>query len=139
MFTLTSSAADEHRILARGTGADGYVRASDYYYVYRSRADFEKEAFAWDIRRKNGIVFDEVGEPELRRLEPDLSSAFCFAIRLPDHGFSIDPGQLVKGLTARFRKNGGRFLRAKVRSIETLGNVAAALITAPGAWRMTGR
>lgn len=135
LFKLTEGAADEHVALARGTKADGLVGASDYYYVYSKREDFLKEAFAWDIRTRHGIMMEEVADAELRELEPDLSPAFKFAIRLPRHGYSIDPGKLVKGLARSFREGGGKVLRAKVRAFEQTDGAVDTVVTDQGKLR----
>ncbi len=132
LFKLTHGAAEEHLSLARGTNAVSYVGASDYFYVYRERSAFAKEGFAWDVRQRNGIKFEEVEEDLLRELEPDLSSEFKFAIRLPGHGFSIDPGRLVKSLAESFLSNGGRVLKARVHAISVEGGTARGIVTDQG-------
>ncbi len=129
LFKLTHGAPEEHLSLAHGTDAVSYVGASDYFYVYPERSDFAKEAFAWDVRRRNGITFEEVDDSNLREFEPDLSEEFKFAIRLPGHGFSVDPGRLIKSLAQSFASNGGRVLKARVRSIEVEDGAARNVLT----------
>lgn len=132
LFKLTDGSIDEHLELARDTGGAPWVTESDYLYVYPKRSDFEAESFAWDIRRRHGIEHVEVGQAELRDMEPDLAANFTFAVRLPQHGFALDPAKLVKGLVETFQKRGGRLLQAKAQAFEFGAEGAHSLITEAG-------
>ena len=132
LFKLTDGAIDEHLELARETGAEPWVTARDYLYIYPERKNFEAESFAWGIRRRHGIEYVEVDATELREMEPDLAPGFRFAIRLPQHGFALDPGKLVKGLVETLRRNGGVFLKARTREIELGAGGARAIQTEVG-------
>jgi len=132
LFKLTDGSIDEHLRLARDTGGEPWVREHDYLYIYPKRSDFEAEAFAWDIRRSHGIEYGEVNATELREMEPDLAPGFSFAIRLPKHGFSLDPAKLVKGLVETFQKQGGRLLQAKALGFESGEKGAHTLMTDAG-------
>lgn len=132
LFKLTDGSIEEHMALARETGGEPWLAARDYLYVYPERSNFASEAFAWNIRRRHGIEFSEVTASELREMEPDLASGFSFAVRLPRHGFALDPGRLVKGLVETFQKNGGKFLKARTHEIELGSAGAQALLTEAG-------
>jgi D-amino-acid dehydrogenase len=132
LFKLTDGSIDEHMALARDTGGAPWVTERDYLYIYPRRSDFEAETFSWNIRRKHGIEYNEVGEAELRALEPDLAPGFTFAIRLPQHGFALDPARLLKGLVETFQQRGGRLVQAKAHQIETGAEGARALNTEAG-------
>ena len=132
LFKLTDGSIDEHLALARDTGGAPWITECDYLYIYPKRSDFEAEAFAWKIRRHHGIEYVELDAGELHALEPDLASEFNFAIRLPKHGFALDPARLVKGLVESFEIRGGRLLQAKVHEIEIGAEGARALHTEAG-------
>ncbi len=129
---LTTNAAEEHITLAKNTKADGLVKKNDYFYVYQDRHNFLEEAFAWNIRKQHGIEFSEVPEPMLRELEPDLSEQFKFAIRLPGHGFSLDPGRLIEGLCNSFQENGGTLLKTSAKGFEMGASGVSAVRTSRG-------
>ncbi len=132
LIKLTDGAIDEHLALARETDGADWVTERDYLYIYPDRAAFEAEAFAWRLRRRHGIEFEEIAAARLREMEPDLAPGFKFAIRLPRHGFALDPARLVKGLVETFERRGGTVLRARVNSVETGADGAGALATTQG-------
>ncbi len=149
LFKLTDGSIDEHLALSRDTGGESWVTERDYLYIYPSRSDFEAEKFAWDIRRNHGIEWTELPEAELHQMEPDLAPGFTFGIRLPRHGFALDPAKLVKGLVDTFLTRGGKLLQAKAHEFE-IGEDGARviqtdagrlafdkLVIAAGAWSAT--
>lgn len=149
LFKLTNGSIDDHLALARDTGGEPWITECDYLYIYPNRRDFEAEKFSWDIRRSHGIEYTELTEAELHEMEPDLAPGFTFGIRLPRHGFALDPAKLVKGLVDTFLKRGGLLLQAKAHEIEIGENGAQAiqtdvgrltfdkLVIAAGAWSAT--
>ena len=149
LFKLTNGSIDDHLALARDTGGEPWITERDYLHIYPKRSDFAAEKFAWDIRRNHGIEYSELTEAELHRMEPDLASGFTFGIRLPRHGFALDPAKLVKGLVDTFLKRGGQILQAKAHEIEIGEKGAQAiqtdagrltfdkLVIAAGAWSAT--
>lgn len=132
LFKLTDGAIDEHIALARDTGAEPWVAPQDYLYIYARREDFEAEAYAWGIRRSHGIDWTEIGQAELAELEPDLTKDITFGVRLPRHGYALDPSKLVKGLVETFRAQGGVFLKARTHRIERTADGAEAVQTEAG-------
>ncbi len=149
LFKLTNGSIDDHLALSRDTGGESWVTERDYLYIYPKRSDFEAEKFAWDIRRNHGIEWTELTKAELHQMEPDLAPGFNFGIRLPRHGFALDPAKLVKGLVDTFLIRGGHLLLAKAHEIEIGEEGARAiqtdsgrlafdkLVIAAGAWSAT--
>lgn len=149
LFKLTSGSIDDHLLLARNTDGESWITERDYLYIYPKRSDFEAEKFSWDIRRSHGIEYSELSNQDLHQLEPDLASDFTFGIRLPKHGYALDPAKLVKGLFDTFLRRGGKFLQVKAHTIEIGENGAQAiqtdagrqtfdrLVIAAGAWSAT--
>ena len=149
LFKLTDVSIEDHLALSRDTDGESWVTERDYLYIYPKRSDFEAEKFAWNIRRNHGIEWSELTEAELHELEPDLAPSFTFGIRLPRHGFALDPAKLVKGLVDTFLRRGGQLLQAKAHQIEIGEKGAIAiqtdagrltfdkLVIAAGAWSAT--
>lgn len=136
----------DHQALAAGTGAERWIRPSDYVFVYRDRVHFEGDAFGWSLRRSLGYQWEELDEPNFRAYDPIFGPACRFAVRVGGHGCITDPGRYVKALAAHVEANGGRFLKANVSDIvREEGRVAGvraggetiacdAAVIATGAW-----
>lgn len=136
----------EHQALAKGTGAEKWIVPSDYLYVYRNRAAFEGDAFAWNIRARHGVEWEELEGPAFRGYDPIFSPEQGFAVRMDNHGRIADPGQYVKDLAAHVESSGGRIVigdvsdisreNGKVSGVRVGGETlpADAVVVATGVW-----
>lgn len=107
----------EHQSLATGTGAEKWIKPSDYLFVYNSRSNYEADAFGWELRRTNGFVWDELDAEAFHKYDPTFADHLTFAARLGGHGRIADPGQYVKDLAAHVVTQGGRLVIAAVEDI----------------------
>ncbi|HHB80244.1 MAG TPA: FAD-dependent oxidoreductase, partial [Aliiroseovarius sp.] len=117
LAALISDSLADHQALAQGTGAERWLHASDYLYLYRSRAEFDAEGFEWALRRQHGFAWDEMEGMGFRTFDPVFSPEMGFAIRMGNHGRISDPGAYVKALAAHVVAQGGRIMRAEVSDI----------------------
>jgi D-amino-acid dehydrogenase len=143
---IVADSLAEHQSLAAGTGAERWVVPSDYLFVYNDRAHFESDAFAWDIRRRHGFVWEELEGAAFAEYDPAFAAECGFAARLSEHGHITDPGQYVKDLAAHVVAGGGREIKAEVvdvarengavTGVRTRGETIAcdAVVIATGAW-----
>jgi glycine/D-amino acid oxidase-like deaminating enzyme len=134
------------RPLVRDAGADDLVQLLGHLFVYRSQAQWRKEALAWTLRRDNGIAWEEFDADELRQLDPNLSRDYVKGVLVRDNGHTVNPHRLVNTLAQAFCRNGGRIERrravgfaldgAKLKGIRTEnGTLAAdAAVVAAGIW-----
>ncbi len=114
---LLQNSIDQHRKLADGTGAEKWIHASDYVFVYENRAAFEKDAFAWSLRRDKGFAWDEMDGQVFGDYEPMFAGKNKFAVRLGDHGRVSDPERYVIDLATHVTKQGGELLIGEVEEI----------------------
>ncbi|VAW15917.1 D-amino acid dehydrogenase [hydrothermal vent metagenome] len=115
---IVVDAVDEHQTLARGTGAEAWLTGDDYMFIYRTRAAFEADPFAWELRRQNWPHgWDEIEAAELADLAPDINPAYSFAIRFGHHGLCTSPGDYTKALAEHFVREGGKIIAAEVSGI----------------------
>lgn len=133
LLPVIGDSLEQHRALAKGTGAERWLRESDYLYVYRDRAAFEGDGFAWALRRAAGFRWDTLEDGDLQDYEPLIGPENRFAVRLPQHGVIADPGRYVKDLAAHFESLGGRILRAEVRGFRFKDGRLSALESDAGA------
>ncbi|MBL4600113.1 MAG: FAD-binding oxidoreductase [Rhizobiaceae bacterium] len=110
---------EQHLALASGTGAEKWLKPSDYVFVYDSRADFEKERFGWDLRKECGFEWDEFDADTLNAYDPVFSNDKKFAIRLTNHGYITDPGKYVCALADHVKSEGGEIVIAKALDVES--------------------
>ncbi len=146
LAAIVSDSLREHQALANGTAAAKFLQATDFIFVYRDRASFEADAYAWSLRKQLGIVWEIIDVDAYKRLEPALASCSYFAVRLPEHGFVSDPGCYVSALTDSFRELGGTVIEDEAFDFAFEGEQAgvilssqrrvdfATLVIAAGAW-----
>lgn len=114
LMPIVGDSLADHQALSRGTGAEKWLKPSDYAFVYNDRAHYEGDAFGWGIRRDHGFEWDEMEGRALRDYEPALAPGLGFAARLAGHGTITDPGRYVKDLASHVVANGGRVLKGEV-------------------------
>jgi D-amino-acid dehydrogenase len=101
------------RELAHEAGADALIEQRGHLYVYRSAAALAKDAFAWALRRENGVVVDAFDADELRQLEPALSREYVRGLLVRENGHTTNPLALVSRLVACFRRQGGEIVATR--------------------------
>lgn len=107
----------DHQALAAGTGAERWIKPSDYIYVYRDRAHYESDAFGWSVRRDNGFQWDELEDDAWRAYDPIFGPSLNFGARFENHGRITDPGRYVKDLAAYAQTLGANLCIAEVTDI----------------------
>lgn len=144
---LIGDSLASHQALAEGTGAEKWVVPSDYLFLYRDRKAFEKDSFAWGLRKEHGFSWDVLeGAGEIFRYDPSLGRKADLVVRLRDHGYIYDPGKYVKALAAHVEGRGGMLVRehatgflregGRVVGVTAGGEDirADAVVVATGAW-----
>lgn len=114
---VTLDSLSEHQALANGTGAEKWIVPSDYVYVYKDRAHFEGDSFAWSIRSSHGIQWDELEGADFRDYDPCFSKDEGFAVRMGNHGRISDPGAYVKDLSTAIERGGGNVVVGAVSDV----------------------
>jgi hypothetical protein len=103
-----------HKALAEEAGVGHLIERRGLIYIYPSRADFEAEAKAWEIRHAVGVRWLELGPEELRQREPDLDRRYGFGVMVEEGGTAPIPAptpprsspmrwRRVRGMSARGR------------------------------------
>jgi D-amino-acid dehydrogenase len=122
--TLLAPIFDCYAPLVQRAGAEPLVRRTGCLYVYSSRQAAARWAWGMNLRKSLGVELREVGEDELRALEPDLVRAqgrFRFGLLAPDNGSTPDPSALVKALHAQCLRDGAAEVRDRVAGFEFAG------------------
>ena len=69
-----------HKALAAEAGLSDLIEHQGVMHIYPSRAAFDAERLAWDIRRRVGVQWLELSGDEMRQREPDLDPRYGFGI-----------------------------------------------------------
>jgi D-amino-acid dehydrogenase len=132
--------------LVRHADAEGLVARNGILIAYRTQAAWDEDAYAWEVRRRNGVRWEELDADELRQFDPNLSRDFTRGKLVPDNGHCLDPGGLVGALAEAVQRDGGTFMRtravgfsldgARLRAVRTAGGEvpADAAVIAAGAY-----
>ncbi len=129
---LIADAPDRHRALAEEAGLSHLVARQGLLYVFPSRADFEAEAFAWRLRRDNGVRWLELGADELRQQEPSLDRRYTFGVLVEEGAHCLDPGAYVAGLAAYAQSLGLKRVRGNATGLRIEAGRLAAVRTSGG-------
>ena len=127
----------DHQTLAAGTGGEGFITPADYAYTYKSRADFEKDAFTFGIKRL-GFKWRECEGEAVSSYEPAVAGRAGFIAAMADHGYLKSPGDYIKTLVRHFEKQGGRLVIADVDAVSREGGVVTG-VAADGEWHHADR
>lgn len=74
--------------------------------VYETEAGFERDSAEWDLRRRHGVVAEELTGAQARQLEPALGPSVCRAVFTPQWSHVSDPKRLVQVLKVWLLKQG---------------------------------
>ena len=129
---LCRTTIEEHLAYAQEAGVAGLIRREGLMYVYRDRSEFLAEARLWEIRGELGVRFTEVEEAQLRRLQPELASAYRFGVRLDDAGQIFDPGAYCAALAQLLIARGASHVRAEATGFEIASGRLRAVTTSAG-------
>ena len=132
LTNLLFDTLEQHENLAKNTGAEKWLKPSDYLFIYKDKAAFEKDSVTWSLRKKMGFVWDEMNSSEFEEYDPVFNGGDYYAIRLKNHGHITDPGKYVEELAAYFVKQGGKLVIGQVTDIEKSNGQLVAAKTSRG-------
>lgn len=121
-----------HAALAEQAGVGHLIERRGLIYIYPSRAEFESEKMAWEIRHKVGVRWIELNADELRQREPDLDRRYGFGIMVEEGGHCLDPGAYVAALIAHAEALGAVLVRDRAEGFRLAGGRLVAVRTGQG-------
>ena len=113
LAALLHDAPRLHLALATAAGVPHLIQRTGLLYPYTSRAAFEADHLAWQLRRENGLTWQELDEDALRQQEPALDRRYTFAVLAPQAGNITDPGAYIAALAAQAQAQGATILQAQ--------------------------
>lgn len=135
MSGLLHDSVEQHQALAKDTPAARFITTEDYCFGYPTRADFEKDAYGWAVRKKNGVEYEVVTGSEFGQYDPLYANNFGTVVRCKNHGRISDPGAYVTALAAHFVDQGGVLQIAEVTDALRVDGVVKGFKTDKGDFR----
>ena len=130
--TLLGPSLDALMPLVREAGAESFVRRNGILVVYRSEAGWTADERAWDLRRRNGVTWEELSADEIRQFDPSLARDLVRAKLVQGNGHTVDPGGLVEALARAFQSDGGRIMTRRATGFSLDGGRLRGVQTADG-------
>tara|TARA_B100001964_G_scaffold57080_1_gene64603 strand:- start:1573 stop:2802 length:1230 start_codon:yes stop_codon:yes gene_type:complete len=91
-------------------------------FLYESKELFEKNQYAFNLRKKFNVHFDVIHKEDIAKMEPSLAPIYYKGIILKGESFTKSPLQITQKIFDDFIKNGGHFDLSKIDSIIRKGN-----------------
>ena len=129
---LVQDAPRLHKMLADQAGVGHLIERRGLMYIYPSRADFEAERKAWDIRHQVGVRWIELDADELRQREPELDRRYGFGVFVDEGGHCTDPGAYVAALIALAEAEGAKLIPAHATGFRIEAGRLKAVMTRQG-------
>ena len=130
LASLLDDTLGTYKRLTDGSPAADLVRHSGSLTVYRSARRFQEGAAERERLRTLGTRVEELGEDEIRQLEPALHQSYRYATWFPDCGHTLDPFRLTRAIADEVRAAGGNFVETEVRGFDLGPDGVRALRTA---------
>ena len=130
--SLLAGAPALHQEMAEQAGVGHLIVRTGLLHAYLSKEHFAKDAKAWDIRKKEGILWKELNATELAELEPDLDRRYTFGVLVPETGSCRNPGAYTAALIAHAQARGAQLIRARATGFRIENGALQAVMTDAG-------
>ena len=129
--TLLAGAPALHQHMAQQAGVGELIERNGLLHAFLSREHFLLDAKAWEIRRKEGVSWQELDAAALADLEPDLDPKYTFGVFVAETGSCRNPGAYTAALIHYAQIRGATLLHARATGfrIEN-GSLKAVLVEA---------
>ena len=94
-----------------------YIVNKEPIYLYESKKLFEKDQFAFNLRKKYHVHFDIISKEDIEKIEPFLEPVYYKGIVLKGENFTRSPIQITQKIFNNFINHGGKFYLKKIDSI----------------------
>jgi D-amino-acid dehydrogenase len=121
--SLIALSTQEHAPMIAAAGAAHLVREEGWLELYRTAQALDGRAQkAWIAVKDYGVLAERLDRRQLDRMQPDLSPAVIGALHWQNSWTVASPGNLVLAYAKAFENQGGRWLRAELRSVAPAAN-----------------
>ncbi len=113
--------------ILRETGAEWLRRKNGFIMLYDREADFQRDAWQFELRRKLGQEWKRLSLSELRELEPALAEGEAASGRVAifdgvwEH--LLDPGEVTRSIAESSFAHGANWVQQSVTALESSGDI----------------
>jgi D-amino-acid dehydrogenase len=111
--SLLAGAPALHQQMAQQAGVGALIERRGLLHAFLSREHFLLDAKAWEIRRKEGVSWQELDAVALAALEPDLDPRYTFGVFVAETGSCRNPGAYTAALIRYAQARGATLLNAR--------------------------
>jgi len=86
-------------------------------FLYESKELFEKNQYAFNLRKKYNVHFEIINKENIAKIEPHLEPIYYKGIVLKGERFTKSPLRITEKIFNNFIKNGGHFIKSKIEKI----------------------
>lgn len=132
LIPIVGDSVEQHKALAKGTSAEGWITDSDYCFAFKDRTAFDADPFTWELRRAAGQVPELIQGDAVREYEPALGDDIGLLAVMKDHAFVRAPGKYVQALADVFVAEGGDLRQVEVVDVDLTEGKVSAVVTSQG-------
>jgi D-amino-acid dehydrogenase len=118
MDLLNRDNVDLYRQYLKGTNHENLVQDCYYVHAFRTASKADLAGIDYSMRKEKGADMERIDGPELRRIEPALSSDFTAAILIKGQARALSPGKIGTVLADKFQRLGGEIIRADIHELK---------------------
>ena len=130
--TLLAGAPALHQQMAEQAGVADLIERRGLLHAFLSRAHFLMDAKAWEIRREEGVTWQELDAAALAQLEPDLDPKYTFGVFVAETGSCRNPGAYTAALIEHAQNRGATLLREQATGFRLEQGVLKAVLLKNG-------
>ncbi len=133
---LMFGAMERHREILAAEGALDLIRETGQLYLYRNRAQYQKDAGSWALRQQHGMRIEFLeGLSAIQALEPDVRGDYQLGVFIPEQGSCINPRRHAQVVAAGILRQGGQIRREPVEALLLEGQRVDGVRTPAGEYR----
>ena len=140
--SLTHDSVEQHMSLARGTGAEKFIKIGQFGFLYTNNKAYAEDRVGRQIKSSYGYDYQTLTRRDIVKLDSNISDRYNFAAVFENHGWIIDPSKYLQGLFTHYTALGGKFVKAEVSNIQSqsillnddISITADKIVIATGAW-----
>ncbi|MEM9684581.1 MAG: FAD-binding oxidoreductase [Pseudomonadota bacterium] len=132
MQAILDLSGPAYRAIAKEAGAQELLGSRGVLMVFPDEESFKAASFEFDLYERRGVAFDEVGEDQIRQMEPSIARNYRWGYHLYECFFTVSPQKLTEAIADRAVALGAEFVTDEVQDIEMGPDSVAALVCASG-------